>query len=119
MSGIKKAKYERKVDLENTAYEKAVKKFPLHMIQDIEDTKEKKKCIKVLESFKRLPKNPPRSAYALWVSQQPYTSSSGVEHIQKCSQLWKNVSNDKKFDLENQCLIAKDKYAKEMEKLTQ
>lgn len=116
MSGLKKAKYERKVDLEKTAYEKEVKKFPLKELEGIEDKKERKKCMKVLESFDRLPKKPPRSAYQLFVSQQPYTSVSGVEHVKKCAMLYGGISNDEKFDLQNQVLIAKEKYEKEMEK---
>ena len=116
MSGLKRAKYDRKVDMEKTAYEKAVTKFPLKELEGIEDKKERKKCMKILESFNRLPKKPPRSAYQLFVSQQPYTSVSGVQHVKKCAKLYGGISNDDKFDLQNQVLIAKEKYEKEMEK---
>lgn len=114
----KKAVYERKALLESRKYDNFFKSASLQLLYEAEDKKEKKYLLKRFEELGRLPKKPPMSGYALFVSRQKGNPRlSAPENMKLFAQRYQRLTETDKTGLSEEVRIMKERYERRMHEL--
>ena len=118
LPAARKAVYERKALAEAQQYEQFFKTASLSLLFEAEDRKEKKYMMKRFEELGRLPKKPPKSGYALYVSRQKGEPKlSAPENLKIFAQNYQKLSELEKSKMNKEVQIMKENYEKRMHQL--
>jgi len=114
----RKAVYERKALVEAKKYDNFFKNASLQLLFEAEDRKEKKYLLKRFEELGRLPKKPPVSGYALYISRQKGNPRlSAPENLKLFAQKYQKLSEVEKVGLSEEVTIMKERYETRMHEL--
>lgn len=114
----RKAVYKQRAVVEATKYENFFKTAPLDLLFEAEDKKEKKFMMKKFEELGRLPKRPPMSGYALFISRQKGNSKlSAPENMKLFAEKYQKLSDFQKGRLNDDVRIMKERYEKQMHQI--
>lgn len=118
LPAAKKAVYERKALVEAKKYDNFFRTAPLQLLFEAEDRKEKKYMMKRFEELGRLPKRPPISGYALYISRQKGNPRlSPPENLKLFAQNYQKLSEIEKAGLTEEVRIMKEGYENRMHQL--
>ena len=113
-----KAVYERKALAEARKYDNFFRTASLQLLFEAEDKKEKKYMMKRFEDLGRLPKKPPISGYALYISRQKGDPKlSAPENLKLFAEKYQKLSEIEKTALNDKVRIMKEGYEKRMHQL--
>jgi len=114
----KKAVYQQKALVQTKKYDNFFRTASLQVLFETENKKEKKYVMKRFEDLGRLPKRPPISGYALFISRQKGNSKlSAPENLKLFAQNYQKLSEIEKTGLIEEVRIMKESYEERMHQL--